>query len=187
MTSITGPLKPLEDYNGSGNRGITLLELILVLAILCILTGIIAPHMSGFAEGRRFVSEWNHLQDMVRYARSEAIARSVTVEIGFNQEEGTYGITKNNSGLKNLPVEFTTHNLPNKLAFDFPDSATREDNRIAIRFLPDGTVDEDSPEKIELAEQGGDFIRILKQDPLLGYVVTTEDDTENDETTDKNS
>ena len=174
MILITGLRKHNKRLQTAGNRGVTLIELILVLAILCILTAIIAPRLSGFAEGRKYVAEWNRLLGLVRYARSEAIARAVPVEIEFNKEQGTYGIVDNDSGLKKVPVEFATHALPEKLSFEFPDTETREDNRIAIRFLPDGSVDEESPKQFQLVEQDGNFIRTLKQDAMSGYVSAKE-------------
>ena len=174
MTSITGRRKHNKPQQIADNRGVTLIELILVLAILCILAAIITPRLSGFAEGRKYVAEWNRLLGMVRYARSEAIARAVPVEINFDKEQGTYGIV-DDGGLKNVPVEYATHTLPEKLSFEFPETETREDNRIAIRFLPDGSLDEGSPKQFQLIEQEGNFTRTLAQDPLLGYVSAKEE------------
>jgi type IV fimbrial biogenesis protein FimT len=58
-----------------GNRGFTLIELIITLTIVGILTGLAAPSMFGFVASNRLASQINELIADTNLARSEAIKR----------------------------------------------------------------------------------------------------------------
>ena len=66
------------------SAGFTLIELILVLAVLAILVGWGFPSLAQSIKNNRTISQGNELVAMLAYARSEAIRRNETVPIVFS-------------------------------------------------------------------------------------------------------
>lgn len=152
-------------------RGFTLIELILVMAILAMVAAIAVPRLAGFSEGREYVAEWNRFTSLLRFARSQAIARAEPVEIQFDERPVRYRIRDRKIQDKTVhsPSE---HLLAKKLVIEFPeldDASHREDGSVSIRFMPDGSVDEQSPSRIRMSEKDGHFVRELEVDPVWGY------------------
>jgi len=54
----------------TAQAGISLIELILVMAILTMVAAVAVPHLSGFASGRIYDGEWNRFNAVLRYART---------------------------------------------------------------------------------------------------------------------
>jgi len=154
-------------------RGFTLIELILVMAILAMVAAIAVPRLAGFSEGREYVAEWNRFTSLLRFARSQAIARAEPVEIQFDEHPARYRIKDKKIQDKTVrsPSE---HVLAKKLIIEFPEldaASHRENGSVSIRFMPDGSVDEQSPSRIRMSEKDGHFLRELEVDPVWGYTV----------------
>ena len=182
MISRIGTLRSRKGVRSfSDDYGITLIELILVMAILALVAAVAAPRLTGFSEGRKYVGEWNRLTSVLRYARSQAISSGAPVKVEFDQDPVRYRLTedKRTPGKTGLSIPATQssnlesgdeHVLPNKLSFEFPEDVQRDDGHVYILFLPDGSVDEQSPSELRLVEVNGAFVRALEHDPVLGYV-----------------
>ena len=56
-----------------GNRGFTLIELMVVCAVVAILVGVAAPSLNHFVQTNRLSNETNSLVSALNLARSEAI------------------------------------------------------------------------------------------------------------------
>lgn len=61
------------------SRGITLIELMVVIAIIGILFGLAAPNFSSFIEDRAIASEVRRVSGLLKLARNEARTRAATV------------------------------------------------------------------------------------------------------------
>ncbi len=66
------------------NRGFTIIELLLTVAILSIVLAVAVPSMSAYMEKRRIINAAEAVYSEMQYTRSEAIARSQTVYTSFN-------------------------------------------------------------------------------------------------------
>lgn len=70
--------------------GYTLLELVLVLAILAIALAAVAPSLSGFAQGRAAENAARQFVALTRWARSQAISDGMVYQIVITPSEGKW-------------------------------------------------------------------------------------------------
>ena len=73
-------------------RAFTLLELILVMFLLAIVAGFVAPQMSSFIRGRNLNFEARRLLSLTHYAQQRAVSEGVPVVIWFDVKNSSYGI-----------------------------------------------------------------------------------------------
>lgn len=143
------------------------------MAILTVLAATAAPRFSGFVEGRRYDAEWDRLMSLLRFARSEAVSRSVPVEVWFDASRGAYGLTVD-AGTDPMSAA-SERILPENMTLEFSDAAgapapvsATGDGLARIVFRPDGSVDESSPEYVELRDAVE--VRAARKHPARGYV-----------------
>jgi type II secretion system protein H len=168
MTSRTGPRT-----NGErpGAVGFTLVELILVMALLVVVISLIAPSLSNFFRGRNLDSEARRFLALTRYARSRAVSEGVPMLLWVDPEQRAYGLTEEYSFSSRDERAVTYHLEPDvELQLDsrgggsaprpptLPGTLTLGANAITIRFEPDGFVSEASPQSLWFREQDRDGV-----------------------------
>jgi type II secretion system protein H len=158
-------------------NGFTLIELILVLALLVIITSIAAPAMSRFVRGRALDSEARRLSALMHAAQSRAVSEGAPMMLWVDEKAGGYGVEAETSGQNGDPkAEALTVDSTLQIAVLNVGTGvqTTFKNLPAIRFLADGTVDENSPQTLKLTDSDG-FGRWLTETKLrTGYEI---DDT----------
>lgn len=153
----------------------TLIELILVLALLVIITSIAVPSMSRFIRGRALDSESARLVALTHLAQSRAVSEGMPMMLWINSSAGTYGVSAETSGpagdpkAENLTVDGT---LRITVMNAGGGTQTSFNNQPAIRFLPDGTVDEGSPQTVQLADGDGFTRRLIELSNRTGYEIS---------------
>jgi len=141
-------------------RAFTLLELLLVLALLAMAVAVAAPSLSRFFHGRALDSEGRRLLAMTRYAQSRAVSEGVPMVMWLNPEQGTYGVEAEMT-YTDTDTKAVEYQVDSKLQMELPSAAfyeavpwkiTTEIGGIhpAIRFTPDGYISETSPEWVWL-------------------------------------
>ncbi len=146
-------------------NGFTLIELILVLALLVIITSMALPTMSRFIRGRALGSESARLLALMHEAQSRAVSEGMPVILWIDAPHGQYGVTLETTGqagdakAENLSVDDTLKIAVMNLGTG---TQTTFKSMPAIRFLPDGTIDEGSPQTVQLADGDG-FTQILTE------------------------
>ena len=150
------------------NRGFTLIELILILALLVIITSLAAPAMANFIRGRALDSEARRLFALMHAAQSRAVSEGMPMMLWVDQKNRrlrnpggngrqTPGSKNSDPQAENLTVDSTLQIAVLNVGLGAP---TTFNNLPAIRFLPDGTVDENSPQTLQLTDSAG-FMRWL--------------------------
>jgi prepilin-type N-terminal cleavage/methylation domain-containing protein len=144
-------------------RAFTLIELILVLALLVVLTSLAVPTMSRFIRGRALDSEARRLLALTHAGQSRAVSEGAVMVLWVDEKAGTYGLEAETSG-QNGDAKAEHLEVDGTLKLTAPSSGGTAvetfKNLPAIKFLPDGLVAEDSLATLELVDTDG-FARWL--------------------------
>src|SRR3954467_7256391 len=143
----------------------TLIELILVMALLMIVLAVSAPSLQGFFKGRNLDSEARRILALTKYGQSRAVSEGIPMLLWIDWKQKSYGLRAATGFLdqddkavefnldKNLKIEAEITPVQNLVTSI---SAIQNDRVIGnlptIRFLPDGSIAETSPPSIKLSQ-----------------------------------
>jgi prepilin-type N-terminal cleavage/methylation domain-containing protein len=146
----------------------TLIELILVMALLAVVLGLVAPSLGKFFRGRTLDSEAHRLLSLTRYGQSRAVSDGVPMILWIDPDQRRYGlqaeynftevdekaveyelgkdlqIEVENSTLAGAKLPAAGSNLSAANAMR-PRGQTFGRSTVQIRFLPDGLIGDTSP------------------------------------------
>jgi type II secretory pathway pseudopilin PulG len=171
--------------------------MILVMALLVVAVSMVSPRLSGFIRGRAIESEARRLLAVTHAARSRAIAESLPVLLWLDAATGRYGIEREDRGAEGdrLSQEFTVDDQL-RIAFDraqrligqtltgtrvptlipgFSNQRTAVGTRTepSIRWLPDGSIDEDSPNALRIEDADGTVLWLIEASDRRHYEIRT--------------
>ncbi|HLX94899.1 MAG TPA: GspH/FimT family protein [Verrucomicrobiae bacterium] len=152
----------------------TLIELILVLALLVIVTSLAAPAMSNFIRGQALGSEARRLVALMHAGQSRAVSEGLPMVLWVDEKQGAYGLQAEVTGrngdpkAENLMVDST---LQITVVNTGSGGTTKFGGLPAIRFLPDGTVDENSPQRLRLMDAKGQALWLIESRDRNGYEI----------------
>jgi len=184
MTLRIGNNRPGSSPHGLWS-GFTLVELMLVMALLVIMLGFVAPSLSRFFRGRNLDSEARRLLSLTRYGQSRAVSEGVPMLLWLDPKLGTYGL-KAQTGYTDRDqkaVEYTLAQdlqmevqMPSRIQTNFWTMAPQQSrlNQPTICFLPDGFISASSPDRILLREtRENDAVWIGATANHLAYEIQT--------------
>ncbi len=175
----------LANERWGAQRAFTLVELILVMALLVVMLGYVAPSLSHFFRGRNLSSEARRLLALTRYGQSRAVSEGIPILLWVNPKLGTYGLRAQTGYLDqdSKAVEYTLSTdmeiqmeMPRRLQTNYWTLAPQPTKMAlpAICFLPDGFISETSPDQILLrAPRDNDAIWIAESANRLAYEIRT--------------
>jgi prepilin-type N-terminal cleavage/methylation domain-containing protein len=136
MTSPTGRTRSRKVH------AFTLLELILVLAILALAAGVAAPSLSRFSRGRQTLDAAAHMLAVIQYAQDQAVVHAAPHRFQLDTAGGTYWLTARRDGaFARLGNDFgQTFTLPASVTAAW-DAGPEVTARSYIQFEPDGGHD----------------------------------------------
>ena len=139
-------------------KGMTLLELILVMLILSTVLAMAAPSLRGFFASRRIDDTAAHLLALTQYARSQAISEGIVYRLNFDTRDRTYWLTAQKAGVfESLHTEVgQVYTLPKDIKLELED-IEQKDRDVFIAFTPHGTMTDGT---IRLIDQGGRTLEI---------------------------
>ena len=150
-------------------RAFTLIELILVMALLVIVIAVTFPSLQAFFRGRTLESEGRRFLTLTRYAQSRAVAEAIPMTLWIDPLEGTYGLEAQKGFLdrddkaveyvvdEKLDIEVTQAGLGRAQMTQEQQLRRRTINTARnahseIRFAPDGSVDVMSAQAVRIGE-----------------------------------
>jgi Tfp pilus assembly protein FimT len=189
MTSRTGNRRNSGAPRWTG--AFTLIELILVLALLTIVIALMAPSLGRFFHGRAIEEEGQRLLAMTRYAQSRAVSEGVPMELWMNPTDGSYGVrilegfassTKSQTGSATGPVpgvgKDVSYKLADKLRFDFGQWGRGPNQTVSILFAPDGSIGKDNPQRVVIRQTDDDWTAIVQSGNQMHYVIDQKNNAE---------
>ena len=148
----------------------TLIELILVMALLVIIMAMISPSLGGFLRGRTLTSEVQRFISLTHFAQARAVNEGIPIRLWVDPELKTYGLASefnfSQSGIDphartydfgpDISMEVDSRSwasltgdrlaLQDRWAAGQPASgSTGSRSQVVFRFTPDGYIDETSP------------------------------------------
>jgi prepilin-type N-terminal cleavage/methylation domain-containing protein len=141
------------------NTAFTLLELILVLVILAIAAGMLAPSLRWFTMGRSNANNATFIVSLGQYARSQAAAEGRVYRMNFDVQNGSIWLTAANGATFDPPPnEYGKPlDLSKGTATLRVQTPQRTDGGQYVEFQPTGRTD---PAKIWLTDSGGGTIEV---------------------------
>jgi type II secretion system protein H len=156
----------------------TLIELILVLALLTIVTSLAWPSMSRFFHARVLESEARQLLSLTHAGQSRAISSGFPILLWIDSQERSYGLqeegTVQNGNAQSADPKAEDFSLSGELSIEALNATPVQVNGHslpAIRFLPDGTIDETSPTIVHLTSERGDSRWLIQLTNRLSYEI----------------
>ena len=162
-----------------GRQAFTLVELLLVMSLLVIILSITAPTLGNFFRGRTLDSEARRLLSLTRYGQSRAVSEGIPMTLWLDSKDRDYGL-EGEVGFNDLDTKQVLFTLDKDIDMEVilaPRSASRmlnsnrskaenyrnlsgmnanRRNLPMIRFLPDGSIAEESPSRVQLMNREGE-------------------------------
>ena len=155
--------------------GFTLIELILVLALVVVITSLAAPAMSNFIRGQALGSEARRMVALIHAGQDRAVSEGLPMVLWVDERQGAYGLQAEVTG-RNGDPKAENLSLGGNLQIDVVSTGLTGTSKFggfpAIRFLPDGTVDEESPQTVQLTDSAGVARWLVESPNHTGYEVS---------------
>lgn len=151
----------------------TLIELILVMSILTVVISVSAPSLAAFFHGRSLDSEARRLLALTHAGQSRAVSEGVPMVLWLDAPGGAYGLEEDQS-YDNYDPKAARFTLDKELRIEVSNPVVQGTNRLrlpALRFLPDGSIDESSPETVRVLDTKGVALWLAQSRNRLCYEI----------------
>jgi prepilin-type N-terminal cleavage/methylation domain-containing protein len=152
----------------------TLIELVLVMALLVVAVCMVAPRMADFIRGRALDTEARRMLALMHAGQARAVSEGMPIVLWFDAKQGTCGLEEEtppkggDPNAENVSVSDSVQIAP---VSSSGQAATMFNHLPAIRFLPGGTVDQNSPSSVQLT-QGNESLWLNELQNHTGYEVS---------------
>ena len=162
----------------ANTRAFTLVEMILVMALLCVIVGLATPALTRSMRSRTLGQEAARLLGVIDYARDEAASQGVPMDVWVDSQSGTYGarVKTGYEDAATLPKDFKLER-----GLMFSTVGTKKplvDGTFAVEVAPDGTLDPSSQQDIRVEdEQSHEGLDVVQDNVGWGYEIQKDDAT----------
>jgi len=153
----------------------SLIELILVMALLVVVVSMVVPKMSGFVRGRALDSEVRRFQALAHAGQSRAVSEGMPMMLWIDTKAGAYGLEEETPAASTGDPKAEVVDLADSLEMTVQNEAGTAPTMFrklpAIRFMADGSIDEDSPHVIVVTDTGGVSLWLVELKNRSGYEI----------------
>jgi type II secretion system protein H len=153
--------------------GFTLIELVLVMALLVVAISVTAPMLSRFFRGRTLDSEARRLLSLTRAGQSRAVSEGAPALLWIDSSQHEYGLELENASRAGDPraEDFSVADGLQVDAVNAAPISVGGRKLPAVRFLPDGTIDDSSPSALRLAGVDGTILWLVEETNHMTYAI----------------
>jgi Tfp pilus assembly protein FimT len=159
----------------SRREAFTLVELIFVMVLLVVAVSLVAPRMAGFVRGRALDSESRRLIALMHAGQARAVSEGMPMVLWLDEKQNGYGLEEETPG-KNGDVNAEDFSVADNVQLSVlnvgGNATTTVHNLPVIRFLADGSVDENSPQTLRLMDSGGAALWLIESRDRRGYEIS---------------
>lgn len=169
----------------SNASAFTLVELMLVMATLLIVVAVAFPSLKNFFRGRNLDAEAHRLLALTRYGQSRAVSEGVPMVLWIDAENGRYGL-QTQTGYADTDAKAVQFTIDDQLTLEVSANRTGPATRSGvwtqttvpgtgplIRFFPDGSIGESSPENIFISQGDNGMILVRESSNRLRYEIAS--------------
>ena len=169
-------------------RGFTLVELVVVMTLLVTVIALASPSLAGFFRGRALDAEARRFMSLTRLGQSRAASEGVPVILWVDIAQRAYGLEADSSYTDqdtkaveyaldgNVTMEIgATDAVREAMTIGNVSSSSKHSLLPQIRFEPDGSVSENSPESFRLMERDGGSLWVGLSVNRLNYEIRNQE------------
>ncbi|MSU57221.1 MAG: type II secretion system protein GspH [Pedosphaera sp.] len=167
------------------SAGFTLIELILVLALLAVVLAIATPSLSRFFRSRNLDSEARRFMALTRAAQARAVSDGVPMVLWFDTKSRTYGLNADKSFVEDdtkaeqfsvdetleIEVRHSSEAIAASQASQFTNEKLDTSGLYTLRFNPDGFVTASSPEVVVFRQKDNGELWVAQSRNRLNYEI----------------
>jgi Tfp pilus assembly protein FimT len=185
-------------FRRSRAAAFTLIELILVMAILTMAVSLTAPTLANFFRGRTLDSESRRLLAMTRSGQNRAVSEGIPMDLWVDSTQGIIGLDAEPS-FETTDARAVQFNLDGGIQIEVVRNTVVAQTKMTlspvqtvsiasvprvnlthsalptIRFLPDGTVSESSPQMLRLTGRDGLSLWVALAQDRMNYEIRRTD------------
>jgi len=165
----------------------TLIELILVMALLAVVLAISSPALSRFFKTRSLDSEARRFLALTRAAQSRAVSEGVPMVLWYDAKERAYGLNADKSFVEEDPkaeqftvdptleveVRYSADAIEVGKTSQFKNEKLDSGGLYTLRFNPDGFISASSPEMVLFRQGEGEELWVAQGRNRLNYEIQT--------------
>jgi len=163
----------------------TLVELILVMALLAIVLAISAPSLARFFKGRSLDNEARRFMALTRAAQSRAVSEGVPMVLWLETKSRAYGLNADKSFVEEDPkaeqftadaslemdVRHSSEAAAASQVVEFRNEKLDTGTLYTLRFNPDGFVSASSPEAVVFRQPDNGEVWVAQSRNRLNYEI----------------
>lgn len=153
--------------------GFTLVELIIVMALLAIVSAIAAPSLSRSMRGRHLDEEASRLLALTEYARDEAVSQGVPMTLWLDPKGQRFGVEPK-TGYEGDESRSKDFELNPDIHFEVDRPATRNGVADAVEISPDGSLASSSIESVRIVDRFDTAITVARTSDRWSYEIVKE-------------
>ena len=173
MSSIS-LMRPRPPFRTRQRMAFTLVELILVMALLALILALAAPTLSRSLRQHKLEQEATRLLALTEYGRDEAVSQGVPMVVWIDSASGSFGVEAK-TGYDGEEARNKEFSLDPEVHFEVKDAVVTQGGLVnAAEFSPDGTLDLSSVDSMRLIDRNNSAVALSQTEDRWGYEIVKE-------------